>query len=82
MDGPSGLLAYIFNRLKTKRRCLIVYSEGAGYAMMDKQMPDSLVDHYGNHKDFVETYLFLSLLIKLGFWHIFIGLNFRILCLV
>ena len=30
MEGPSGLLAYIFNRLKNKRRCIIVYSEGAG----------------------------------------------------
>ena len=51
MDGPSGLLAYIFNRLKNKRRCLIVYSEGAGYAMLDKQMPDPGLDIYGNHKD-------------------------------
>ena len=35
LNGPNGLLEYIFKYLLTKHRCVIVVAEGAGESMID-----------------------------------------------
>jgi 6-phosphofructokinase 1 len=48
--GEKGVLEYVYNRLKTKRYCVIVVAEGAGDAVLDAKFgkDDSKQDASGN----------------------------------
>jgi 6-phosphofructokinase 1 len=47
--GENGLLNYIFERLKIKKHCVIVVAEGAGSAMLDKNIHNTgKLDKSGN----------------------------------
>lgn len=48
INGPNGLLEYIYRRLLVKHHCVIVVAEGASEAVLDGEFPDLGVDASGN----------------------------------
>jgi 6-phosphofructokinase 1 len=50
VHGPKGLLAFVAERVRTRRHCVIVVAEGAGSAMLDQTLPSTGTDASGNVK--------------------------------
>ena len=48
INGPNGLLEYIYRRLLVKHHCVVVVAEGASEAVLDGEFPDLGVDPSGN----------------------------------